>query len=334
MSYPIAKIKNIDTVDHSVLGTILEPNDEYTIPDEKRIAIANKDDILDKISQSKLQVGNGTEYFTGTNDQINLLKASLPANVDLTQKTLSKGIPKVAIVKPDGDDFVSIVSHEFTTKTSWYGNSTRVISETLNGSGLGPYTANNDFWIDMTSGNIVDEDVIGAQYLVKVYDNGIEQTTGFTIDYEAGEITFDSAPTGPITVDYSYAGDSTWVLKPNPGKIINIKHAELDFTIDADISKVHFEIWAYNPADLPNKMMVSRRTYKNIKDVVKIANEIQVIDALGGIGQKLVRAVFDYAEIIELKDSLGLELRIRIDDNEPFVGTFSSVTVYTTIEDE
>lgn len=334
MSYPVAKIKNIDTVDHSILGTVVSPNEEYTISDEKRIAIANNDGILTKISEAKLQVGNGSVYFSSVNDQINLLKANLPASVDLTQKTASKGIPKVAVVKPDGDDFISVVSHEFTTKTSWYGQSTRVTSETLTGSGTGPYSAVNDYWIDMTSGNIVDEDTIGTPYLVKIYDDGVEQTSGFSIDYELGEVTFDSAPTGPVTADYSYAGESTWTLKPDTGKVINIKHAELDFTIDSDLHKVHFEIWAYNPLDLPNKVMVNRRTYKNIKDVVKIANEIQVIDAIGGIGQKLVRAVFDYAEIIELKDSQGLELRVKIDDDVPFTGTFSSVTVYTTIEDE
>lgn len=253
--------------------------------------------------------------------------------VQLKNVTKSKSVPKVAIAKRDGDDFIAIVSHEWTDKTTWFSNSTRVTGETLTQNGL-EYTAANDYWIDLTSGNVPSEDDYLPLYAAKIYDNGTEVTSGITIDYALGKVTFDSAPTGPVTADYSYAGDSTWIVQPSAGKIINIEHAELDFTADATVHDVSFEIWAYDPLDLPNKKMYSRRLYKNIKDVVKIANAIEVIDELGGIGDKIVRAVFDYAEIIELKSSEGTELRIKIEDDVPFSGVFSSCTIYTTIEDE
>ena len=244
------------------------------------------------------------------------------------------GIPKVAVVKPDGEGFKSLVSHEWTKKETWYSTSNQVTGETLGGSGTGPYTSANGYWIDCINGHLTDQDILAATYGAKIYDNGSEVTSGFTIDHVNGTVSFSTAPTGPVTADYSYAVDSTWIVKPDAGKVIKIEHAEVDFTVDADVHKTHFEIWGYNPADLPNKMMYDRRTYNNIKDVIKIANQVDVVDAIGGLTNKVVRMVFDYAELIELKDSQGLEMRIYIADHQPLNGEFSSTTIYTTIEDE
>ena len=284
-----------------------------------------KSETLDQICQDLY-----TEDFADKSTQHDHTQVS---TVQLENVTPSKKIPMVAVAKPDGHDFIALVSHEWTDKTTWYSKSTRVTGETLSASGL-VYSAVNDYWIDLTSGNVPSEDDFASTYAVKIYDNGTEVTTGITIDYAAGTVTFDSAPTGPVTADYSWASDSTWVIKPDTGKIINIEHAELDFTVDASVHDVSFEIWAYDPLDLPNKKMYSKRMYKNIKDVVKIANQIEVIDPLGDLTEKVCRAVFDYAEIIELKASAGTELRIKITDDVAFDGEFSSVTVYTTIYDE
>ena len=80
MSFTVCYIKNIDTVNHSIVGKEIVPNEEYQIPDEKRIAAGNNSDILDKISSGKLQIGNGASYYTTTADQINRLK-----NIDLLE---------------------------------------------------------------------------------------------------------------------------------------------------------------------------------------------------------------------------------------------------------
>lgn len=74
MIYNICVIKNIDIIPHSVLGTVLAPNEEYTVSDSNRIAVASNDNILQNISAGKLQVGDSVKYFTSTNDQLNWLK--------------------------------------------------------------------------------------------------------------------------------------------------------------------------------------------------------------------------------------------------------------------
>lgn len=74
MSFNTCTIKNIDSQNHIVLGVELAPNEIYTIPDSKRIKASNNDFILDNISLNILQIGNGTNFFETTSEQINYLK--------------------------------------------------------------------------------------------------------------------------------------------------------------------------------------------------------------------------------------------------------------------
>lgn len=81
MALNTCKIKNIDSVNHIVLGVDLAPGDEYIIPDSKRIKAQNDNYILDNITLDKLQIGNGSSYITSHIDQVNWLK-----NIDATEK--------------------------------------------------------------------------------------------------------------------------------------------------------------------------------------------------------------------------------------------------------
>lgn len=76
------KVKNIDTVQGTYMGEILEANDEFTVPETDRIAWASDDDVINGISTDKLQVGNDTEYFTGYDLQLQKLKGDSPAHTD------------------------------------------------------------------------------------------------------------------------------------------------------------------------------------------------------------------------------------------------------------
>lgn len=250
------------------------------------------------------------------------------------EKRDNEGKQLMAIEKPAGKDFKAIVSHDFTKKCSWFGDSVSVVGETLSGSGVGPYSAVNSIWIDLTKGYVPREDEIAADYAYKIYDNGVEVTSGITVDCAVGTVVFENAPTGPVTADYHYANGSTWSLVPDAGKVIKLEHAELDFTTDINFEEVYFEIWAYNPMDLPNKVMVERVTYKGFMDIFKIANEVQTVQAVGEITQPTLRAVFDYASTIDLKSSFGTELRISTKNDAVMSGGFGSITLYTIIEDE
>lgn len=45
---------------------------------------------------------------------------------------------------------------------------------------------------------------IDPETAITVYENGVAATTPFTVDYLNGTIAFSSAPTAPITIDYSF----------------------------------------------------------------------------------------------------------------------------------
>lgn len=242
--------------------------------------------------------------------------------------------PLFAVQKPVGKLFKAITSHDFTDKTSWYSQSVRVTGESLTGSLLGPYSGTKPNWINLTSGLVPREDDFSSPYLPKIYVGGVEVTEGFTINHAAGTVLFDSIPGGAVTADYSYATGSSWCLVPESGKALRLEHAELDFTLDVQFAQVFFQIWAYNPNDLPNKMLVEQVIYKGFKDVLKIANEVQVTPQLYGFSSQVLRAVFDYSSIIELKDSFGMELRIATKDDAVMSGEFGSITLYTVSEDE
>ena len=232
------------------------------------------------------------------------------------------------------ENFRTVVSHDFTKKETWYQKSSPVVGETLTLVSGTTFGGVNTHWINLTSGLVFGEDTLSASYPIKIYDNGVEQTSGYTIDHVAGQVTFSVAPTGPVTADYYYGSDATFTISPLPGTVAIAKHAELDFTLNIQISTVNFEVWAYNPADLPNKVMVDKVTYKNMKDVIKVANEMTTIPPIGEITQEVVRAVFKYSRSIDLADSSGLEMRITVDNNTPFVGEFGSISVYVVDKNE
>lgn len=77
--YNICIIKNIDSEIRNVLGVELAPNDIYQIPDNKRIMAINNNTLLNGISLGIFQIGNGTNYYTTTSDQLNCLK-NIPLN--------------------------------------------------------------------------------------------------------------------------------------------------------------------------------------------------------------------------------------------------------------
>lgn len=76
-------IKNIDSENHIVLGVELSPNDTYTIPDDKRIKASSDTNIITWVTEEKIQIGNGTVYFSDIGEQINYLISGL-SNVSIT----------------------------------------------------------------------------------------------------------------------------------------------------------------------------------------------------------------------------------------------------------
>lgn len=245
-------------------------------------------------------------------------------------------IPKVAVYRPEGSS-TTVVSHDWTDPCTWYSKSSRATGETLTLDTGKIYDFANQNVIDLTHGRHYNEDVLTG-YELKVYDNAVLKTedTDYTMDYENGKVTFDAGYTvnGPVTADYSYANGSEWVLKPATGKVLHIEHAELQFSRNVQMNPVAFEIWVYNPYDLPNKVKYQEIIYKNIKDVIGAANLGQgYIPAIDTLTEDIIVFPFNYATVKSLKDSDGAELRVRILDDTKYIGEFATATFYVLSED-
>lgn len=250
----------------------------------------------------------------------------------------------------------------FCDPTTWYPSSARVTDESLTDSGDGlTWNSSNVNWIDMTHGKVREEDalsaLVGHGYSIEVEVDGVSKTQrkpfadsggDFSVDYENGDIIFFESQSGStVTASYSCATDSEFRIVPNAGKIIQIEHAEAQFSEDVDFSGqiVEFEIWAYDPNDLPNKVPVDIDKYKSISNFIDEAvGAYPKIPAVGGAyPQGLVYDTigfpFRYATVRQLVDSSGIELRIRLRAPDgtfstPFIGERGTATFYCTILDE
>ena len=306
----------------------------YINEDARNVAINYYDLATDSYPTKTLDDICQDLYTTDFDAQSTQEEYSAAQAVELVNKiTPSTKVPVVAVQKSEGSDF-SRASHDWTKRTSWYTDSVRVTGETPTlDTGLVYDLANSNI-INLVSGDVSDEDDFSAAYLVKVYDGGTEIAPA-SIDYENGKITLSAAPSGALTCDYSYENGSTYVLKPDPGKVLYLEHAEIQFSGAVTLGALEFQIWAYNPYDLPNKVMVKRKVYKNARDILNSANlGTGVIPKFGELQYDVQVFPFNYVYLQPLKDSQGLEMRLKITGDTPFGGEFATVTFYCISEDE
>ena len=332
-------IKNISGSSKTVRGNVMDNNSYILINESERIDWGLDDSVFSDISSDDLIIAksdDGLNDISNYSEQWDYLKNNLPKIITFSEedKTPAQKVISVAVKRPEGSS-TTLCTHDFTNKSTWYQGSIEVTGETLSANGL-TYSAVNDGWIDLEHGKVYNEYAIENKRAPKIYDNAVLITTGFTINYEDGEIVFDNTPTGPITADYWHGSDSTFTVSPLSGKYLIIEHAELNFTKDIEMTTpLNFEIWVYNPADLPNKVKYQNIKYKNMKDIISAANLGQgFIQACGEITKDILIFPFNYATVKPLSSSLGAELRITADDNIELNGEWANAAFYILSEDE
>jgi len=328
-------IHNLSGLEKIYQGVPIADNAYYLIPENLLLEYKMNDDLMtDLTSQDVKMSRDGSNDIADIAEGINFLIGS--ETVLQEKKSPATNRLEVQILKPEGSSATK-VSYDWTDKTTWYQNSIVVTGETMTDSGDGlTFNSLNDSWIDLTHGNLYDEYNLSDKKEPKIYDNAVEITTGFSIDYSSGNVTFDSAPSGSVTCDYWYANSSLWTLIPDSGKVLFIEHAELNFSKDIMVQNyINFEIWVYNPYDLPNKILHQKFQYKNIKDLINAANLGQgFIPAVAGLSQDVIIFPFNYGTVKPLQSSLGAELRISMENDESMIGEWATATFYVISEDE
>ena len=249
-----------------------------------------------------------------------------------------------------------MVTHNFCDTTTWYTSSVRVEDAALTDSGDGLlWNSAHSSWIDLQHGKMFDEDAIAADaphgYSVVVTVDGLEavqrapfKTTGgdYSVNYADGSITFFSSRAGAaVLATYSYATDSTWIMAPDPGARIDIESVEAQFSADVVLrDTIQFEIWGYNPMDLPNKVPYAMTSYKSLRNFIDEAQgSYPVVPPIGGdqgrgISQAVYGFPFRYGTIRKMPSSYGLELRVRLVEDLAFEGEHATATFYCTVREE
>jgi hypothetical protein len=264
--------------------------------------------------------------------------------------TTPSGIPLVVPAPREGPS-VNFVTHNWADPCTWFGQSVRETGLELVGHGNGKlFSSHRRHWIDLNHGRYYREDLIKAAYLPKVYVDGVEKTErapfadsggDYIIDYVTGTVEFFETPSGTVTADFSYANGSRYTIAPTAGKKLIVENSEVQFSEDLVMNDtIHFQAWAYNPMDPPNKVPVTEATtYKTIRDFVDEARGVYpVIPRVGGSERGLTTAhivfPFNYKTVKELAASYGLEIRVWLDGDIPYEGKFATATFYCTSKDE
>lgn len=314
------------------LGVPINSETYFQIPASSEAVYGANDAVIAAISIGDLIVSstnNSSGHINSTINQINFLLNEPDRD--------GSGNQLFGIHKPVGLSDGTKVSHDFCNKTTWHQSATNHTGITLADQGANVFKhSSHTYWIDLTHGNFYQEDFLNDSMEPVIYDNAVEVTSGITINYADGSVTFDVAPTGPITADFWKAGDSTFIVAPDSGKKLLLEHAELQFSENINMSSpIHFQVWAYNPADLPNKMIYKEVIYKNIKDVINSANLGQgFIPKISGLTENVIVFPFNYLSMIELKSSLGAEMRIKVANDVEFAGEWGTATFYFISENE
>lgn len=264
----------------------------------------------------------------------------------------------------------NIHSHDWTDKTTWYGDSIRVVDEVATSVDYITYTLDHQSIIDIYHGKLVNEDVLKDasenSYRVVVKVNSVTKIEKdphydikpnpsyvwhYTIDYDAGEITFQDALTNTdvVEVTYHYATTSTFYVRPAPTKTLEIDYVEGQFSDDITIyDTITFEPWGYAGVFAPQlgypfTTMIplgSNFVYKGIRDYLSDSthaypNYGNLSSSTGWRGLSNTVTVFswNYVRATQIISEYGMEIRIKLQHEEPFGGSFCTVSFYCGIVD-
>lgn len=284
----------------------------------------------------------------------------------------SYGTPRTATQK-GVNSRVTLFSHDWTDKTTWYSTAVFVSQEIptdTNGQRL-VYQLTHTFVIDAYHGKLSQEaflkDSNSRNFRSKVcvnsaLPNRAEQDphTGaggdYTIDYEAGTITFLAAlqPGDVLTVDYHYATSSRYILRPDAGKILRLETAEVQFSRDIVMTDSAFfqamglvDVFApmlvgNGPGQIPSGTKIPLSDpfiYKRLVDFQNDASRAYpTVPAIGGnnwrSSPEIVVFNWDYASSTALSSAAGMELHVYLEHDVPFGGTFATASFYCTSENE
>ena len=264
---------------------------------------------------------------------------------------------------------VIYATHNYCDPTTWFGDSVRVEDEaaTDDGDGLS-WSLAHSVVIDLTHGKIFDEDayILDQQtdnpgsphgYAVAVTVNGVLKTQraafapsggDYTVAYGDGKIVFAASQTGnTVLVSYSYENGSTFYIVPDAGTNIDIEKAKSAWSNNFVMNDtVEFQVWGYAAVFAPQlglpegtKIPIQVTAYKTLAQLTAEASAFGpfAIPATGGTMRGLAQpqhiVEFRYGTIRRLLSAYGIELRVKLENDTPMGGDFTTATFYCVVRE-
>lgn len=352
--------------------------------------IATSGDVVTITFKAALSVGDETllDTLVSAHDSSGKgVKGVLPVSLD--GLITNEGRLEVSSY-PAAASRVNFVTHRWNDATTWYSNAVKIEDETptpLNEDGSVAYDANTDTWngrffqlgvdspvedpyiIDVSHGKIFLEDYLvapdGGTYHVEIKINGeevaeIDPDTGkgsWKLDYQTGKLEMrrNIREEDVITASYYYATDSRFVIKPQPGKLLEMRNVEVQFTTDMSVrDTMEFTAYGYAvvfrpdlvasgdkaPTDLVPLRPPTR--YKTLYDYANESNGVYPIIPESAASSTIWRDAtaplitfpWNYQSLVALYSAYGMCVELRLLNDRPYVGTFATATFYCYSKDD
>lgn len=227
----------------------------------------------------------------------------------LSIKSSTESLP-VSIKPRDEPSFMqwTIVSHDYTDKTTWYQKSTQVVDEELTPDGpMTTFASANLHWVNpdhpklynqsynrgsppydqvslwMPDGTLVARSTFRP--IIKIDD--VVQTSGYSFEYSNGTVIFDDPVTGTVTATYYYATSSEFIIRPQAGLVWQIPRVEVNTTSSLFLNATtFFQYWRDPAFEFSNQaFMLSEMPYQSFSQMQASATcGADQYAAMGGSG--------------------------------------------------
>jgi len=264
-----------------------------------------------------------------------------------------------------GASSITLNSHDWSDRTTWYQRSVAVANETLTDSGNGLlFNSAHPHWINIDSDRLTyDYGVVPerdgsfsdrALRRVEVKVGGVVAVpvTDYSINFVTGAITFTGSQTGNVVTASYYHNDgvsrrSEWVLNPPATMAYLLNYIEIQFSKNVVFdSAIFIEIWAGADVatydDFSDGLYAAgygqnKSRYRGAKDFMNICTNrsSQILPAFGGLSSDVLVFPFDYLIQAQIKSSQGAVIVLSLEDDVAYtVAELSTVTFYMQIVPE
>lgn len=231
------------------------------------------------------------------------------------------------------------------------------------------YRSEEEYLIDVYHGLLWNEDKlrdsVGNTYRVTVANDvqgaltekdPFDDAGDFLVDYRNG-LFFVDASQGVgevISATYYTATNSHYIVAPTAGKKIQIESVDVQFSEDVNLRDTAiFEMWGFVDAFAPQllqanggpypsgtKIPIDTTKYKTMRDFqAECDRAYPPYPAMGGStwrGLQHPTFVFhwEYVRGVSILSSLGMELHIYLEHDQPYLGSYATATLYCVSESE